>query len=162
MHIFSPPSQLSLFMSSHIADFFYRFGLSFCIDGPQLEYFVFQKNTGLDISCSLTVNFDEPKKQINVMTFFPGLNLHPETHYFSAVCFYMVMHHFANFHHIKSDCTISLNTKQGVFDTFYALLQDFDFHMLLTGQNDHVDIESQLNYMVTDTSMFAKRALILD
>ena len=162
MYTASPPVGLSCFMSSHLPDFFHRFGLGFCIDGPQLEYFVFQKNTGLDISCSLTVNFDGKKQQINVMTFFPGLNLHPDTHYFSAVCFYMVMHHFANFHHIKSNCTIFLNTRQVVFNTFYALLQDFDFHMLPTGKNDHVDIESQLSYRMTDTSMFAKRALILD
>lgn len=82
-----PPSRLSAFMASHLPDFFERFGISFCIDGPQLEYFIYQKQSGKDVSCSLTVSYDETAKQITVMTFYPGLNLFPETRFFQRFAF---------------------------------------------------------------------------
>lgn len=154
-----PPSGLSAFMVLHLPDFFDRFGVSFCIDGPQLEYFIYQKKTGLDISCSLTVSYDEMTKQITVMTFYPGLYLHPETRFFSAVCFFMVTHHFAMFHHIECDCQIILNTKRDVFDSFYALLKDFDFHLLTKGKKDQVNIQSLFPFQIIDVSMFSERAL---
>ncbi|MBU1139489.1 MAG: hypothetical protein KKA76_10960, partial [Proteobacteria bacterium] len=102
MHVIHPLSSATAFMAAHRSDFFDRFGISFCIDGPQMEYFVYQKQTGLDISCSLTLSFDAVAGQVDVMTFYPGLYLHPQTHYFSAVCFFMVIHHFAQFHHSLS------------------------------------------------------------
>lgn len=154
------PTKLSAFMTSHLPDFFNYFGIYFSIDGPQIEYFVYQKKTGLDISCSLTNNFDDKAGQINVMTFYPGLWQHPGTRYFSAVCFFMVMHHFANFHHINFDCRICLNTKKGVFDTFYSLLKDFDFNIQLLGKEEQVNIESHFLFSVIDTSMFIERALM--
>jgi hypothetical protein len=153
-----PTAVVSGFMVSKLPEFFDRFGISFTIDGPQLEYFVYEKKTGLDISCSLTVSFDETAGQISVMSFYPGLSLHPGTRYFSAVCFFMVMQHFANFYHIGSDCRISLNTKKEVFDTFYALLKDFGFYILLYGEKNLVDIESRFLSLAMDTSMINKRA----
>jgi len=146
-------------MAAHRSDFFDRFGISFCIDGPQMEYFVYQKQTGLDISCSLTLSFDAVAGQVDVMTFYPGLYLHPQTHYFSAVCFFMVIHHFAQFHHVERDCQILLNTRIEVFDTFYSLLKDFDFHLLVNGKKDRVDIQGRCLSLVIDTSMFKERAL---
>jgi len=155
-----PPAGGSAFMVALLPDFFDRFGISFTIDGPQIEYFVYEKKTGLDISCSLTVSFDEAAGQINVMTFYPGLYLHPVTHYLSAVCFFMVMQHLANFHQIGDNCRILLSTRQGAFDTFYALLKDFDFHILLCGVEDRVDIESQFPFSAVDTSMIDERSLV--
>jgi hypothetical protein len=147
-------------MSSHFTDFFNNFGISFSIDGPQLEYFVFMKETGIDISCSLTLGFDDPPGGIDVMTFYPGLNLHPNTRYLSAVCFFMVMQHFANFHHIGVNCRIHLNTCRDVFDSFYSLLGDFDFHVMLGGAaGNMINIESQFLPLNIDTSMFDLRAL---
>lgn len=160
MNALQPLTGVSAFMVTHLPDFFDRFGISFTIDGPQLEYFVYEKKTGLDISCSLTFNFDETAGQINVMTFYPGLNLHPGTRYLSAVCFFMVMQHLANFHHIESACQIMLNTREGVFDTFYALLQDFDFHILIYGEEDRIDIESRFLSLAINTSMINERALV--
>ncbi|MCI5123328.1 MAG: hypothetical protein D3925_02325 [Candidatus Electrothrix sp. AR5] len=156
-----PNDMFSAFMASHLQDFFNHFGVNFCIDGPQLEYFVYKKITGLDISCSLTINFDKTAEQINVMTFYPGLLLHPKTRYFSAVCFFMVLNHFANFHHITCDCKIFLKTKRDVFDNFYSLLKDFDFLVLLTGKDEQVEIESCFFPLGIDTSMFSERALLL-
>lgn len=155
-----PTSCGSAFMVSHLHDFFDRFGVSFTIDGPQLEYFVYAKNTGQDISCSLTVSVDEAAGQINCLTFYPGLCLHPGTRYFSAVCFFMVMQHFANFHHISSDQQILISTRNGVFDTFYALLKDFDFHILMTGEDGRVNIQGHFLPLVMDTSMVNERLMI--
>ena len=157
MNDIRPDARFSVFMSSHLPDFFNHFGINFSIDGPQLEYFVYKKPTGIDIYCSLTFNFDEPARQINVMTFYPGLWLHPSTRYFSAVCFFMVLNHFANFHHINSDCRIVLNTKKEVFNNFYSLLNDFDFHVLLIGNDNHVEIESCFFPLGYDTSMLIER-----
>lgn len=157
-----PPSKLSAFIALHLPDFNDRFGISYCIDGPQLEYFIYKKDTGLDISCSLTVSYDEPAKQITVMTFYPGLYLHPETHFFSAVCFFMVTHHFAMFHHIECDCQIILKTRRTVFDSFYALLKDFDFHLLSHGDKDQVNIQSLFPFQVIDISMFNERVLPIE
>ena len=153
------PALATAFLSAHLPDFFDRFGLDFTIDGPQLEYFVYEKKTGLDISCSLTFSFDETAGQIQVMTFYPGLHLLPVTHYLSAVCFFMIIQHFANFHHIQRECRILLSTRQGVFDTFYAQLKDFDFHILLHGVDDQIDIGSRFLHPVLDTSMIIERAL---
>lgn len=147
-------------MISHLPDFFDHFGINFSIDGPQVEYFVYQKKTGLDISCSLTVNFDDVAGQINVMTFYPGLCLHPGTRYLSAVCFFMLMHHYANFHNIESSCRICLNTQKAVFDTFYSSLKDFNFHIQLDGEKDRVGIESRFLSRGIDTSMVIERALV--
>lgn len=148
-------------MASHLPDFFNHFGINFCIDGPQLEYFVYQKITGQDISCSLTVNFDEVAAEINVMTFYPGLNLHPETRYFSAVCFFMILNHLANFYHITCDCRILLTTKKEVFTGFYSLLKDFDFHVMLIGNDERIEIESCFLPGGIDTSMFIERLVVL-
>ena len=160
MNTIQPRTGASTFMVSHLPEFFDRFGISFTIDGPQLEYFVYEKKTGLDISCSLTFDFDAAAGQINVMTFYPGLSLHPGTRYLSAVCFFMVMQHLANFHHIERDCRIMLHTRKGVFDTFYGLLQDFDFHILLGGETDRIDIESRFLSLAMNTSMVNERALV--
>lgn len=159
MDALQPTSQVSAFMTSHLPDFFDHFGINFSIEGPQLEYFVYQKKTGLDISCSLTVNFDDVAGQINVMTFYPGLCLHSETRYLSAVCFFVVIQHFANYHHIDCDFRICLHTRKAIFDTFYALLKDFDFHIQLCGEEDRVDIESRFLFLGVgiDTSMIIER-----
>ena len=161
MNAICPEAMSSFFISSHLPDFLNHFGMNFCIDGPQLEYFVYKKTTGKDISCSLTVNFDELAGQINVMTFYPGLCLHPNSRYFSAVCFFMVLNHFANFHHIHSDCRIFLKTRNEVFNDFYSLLNDFDFHVLLLGKDNSVDIESCFFPLGIDTSMLLERALVV-
>jgi hypothetical protein len=160
MDVQLPPSGISAFMVSHLPDFFDRFGISYTIDGSQFEYYVYEKKTGLDISCSLTLSFDAAAGQINVMTFYPGLCLQQTPRYLSAVCFFVVMHHFGNFHHLGPGCEILINTRKGVFDTFYAQLQDFDFHILASGEEDRVDIQSCLLPLAMDTSMVGQRALV--
>ena len=157
-----PTDGVSAFMVSHLSDFFDRFGINFTIDGPQLEYFVYEKKTGLDISCSLTVNFDDAARQIKVMTFYPGLCLQLGARYLSAVCFFLVMQHFANHHHMGSDCRILLNTRKGIFDAFYAQLKDFDFNVLMYGEEGRVDIQSGLLPLAMDTSMISERPLADD
>ncbi|WP_300673658.1 hypothetical protein [Desulfoluna sp.] len=160
MNAFLPHPEVSTFMTSHLPDLFERYGMNFCIDGPQLEYFVYQKKTGLDISCSLTVNLDDDAGKINVMTFYPGLSLLPGSRYLSAVCFFIVMQHFANFHQIKRVCRICLHSKKAIFDSFYALLQDFNFHLQKSGEKDRVDVESFFRSSNIDTSMVIERALV--
>ena len=155
-----PISPVSAFMSSHLPDFFDHFGINFSIDGPQLEYFVYQKKTGLDISCSLTVCFDAVEGQIVVMSFYPGLDRHSGTRYLSAVCFFMVMQHFAFFRKTGVDCRICLKTHQPIFDRFYATLKDFNFQVLLHGKDDLISIGSQFMPLNIDTSMFIERALL--
>jgi len=146
-------------MVSHLPEFIERFGINYTIDGPQLEYFVYEKKTNLDISCSLTVCFGAAAGEIRMMTFYPGLCLQHGCRFLSAVCFFLVMQHFANFHHIESECRILINTRQGVFDTFYAMLKDFDFHLVICGEDDRVDIQSRFLPLGMDTSMISERAL---
>jgi hypothetical protein len=153
-----PTAGCSAFMVSHLPDFFEHFGINYTIDGPQFEYFVYEKKNGLDISCSLTVNYDEAAGQINFMTFYPGISMQQGGRYLSAVCFFLVIQHFANFHHIGPDCRILLNTRQEVFNSFYALLQDFNFHVLVSGKEDRIDIESLFMPLAIDTSMISERA----
>lgn len=160
MDVLHPPPVVSAFMAAHLPEFLENYGISFSVDGPQLEYFVYQKGTGQDISCSLTLTFDAGPGTITILTFYPGLYLHPGTRYFSAVCFFLVLQHFAHFQHIASDCRICLSTKKMIFDTFYALLQDFDFHVLLQGEEDRVAIESSFLVLDFDTSMFSQRPLV--
>lgn len=50
--------------------------------------------------------------------------------------------------------------RQGVFNTFYLLLKDFYFHILLCGVDDQVDIESRYLHPIFDTSMINKRDLL--
>jgi hypothetical protein len=159
MDVQLPSTEGSAFMASHLHAFFDRFGINYAIDGPQLEYFVYERKTGQDISCSLTVSLDEAARQINVMTFYPGLCLLHGTRYFSAVCFFIVMQHFANFHHIRSDYQILLSTGPDAFDTFYSLLKDFDFHILINGEKGLVAIQSSFLSQTMDTSMINERPL---
>ena len=161
MNDIRPDAKYSVFMSSHLPDFLNDYGINFTIDGPQLDYFVYKKTTGKDISCSLTFDFNKQAGQIDVMTFYPGLYLHPCTRYFSAVCFFMVLNHFANFHHITSECRIFLKTRSEVFYDFYSLLNDFDFHVLLSGKDNRVEIESCFFPLGIDTSMLLERALVI-
>ena len=155
-----PSACGSPFIVSHLAEFFRRYGICFSVDGPQLEYFVFDRKTSLDISCSLTVAYDVVKNQIDVMTFYPGLNLHQGTRYFSAVCFFMVIQHFACFYRLTSDCLIVLNTRKPVFDTFYGLLKDFDFHLLNCIEEDRFNVESRFVPLTVDISMINERPLV--
>jgi len=147
-------------MVSHVPEFLARFGINYTIDGPQLEYFVFDKKCHLDISCSLTVGFDAAAGQIRVMTFYPGICLQQGVRFLSAVCFFLIMHHFAKYHHIVSGCRIMLNTRQEVFDTFYALLHDFDFDILAYGEEDRIEIQSRFLPLYIDTSMISERTLL--
>ena len=101
-----PATGCSDFMATHLPVYFERFGMHYTIDGPQLEYFVYKKENGEDISCSLTGYFDGQDGTINMMTFYPGICSQKDCHYLSAVCFFLIMQHFANFHHIESDCQI--------------------------------------------------------
>jgi len=146
-------------MVSHLREFFDRFGINFTIDGPQLEYFVYENKAGLDISCSLTVKYDKTAGKIRVMTFYPGICLQQGVRYLSAVCFFMIMQHFAGFHHIKSDCRIQLNTRKGIYKNFFALLKDFDFQVLAGAEEDRIDIESPFLPLAMDTSMISERPL---
>lgn len=159
MDTLMPTTGCSAFMVSHLTEFFEHFGINYTIDGPQLEYFVYDKKNGRDISCSLTVNFDETAGRINFMTFYPGISMQEGGRYLSAVCFFLVIQHFVNFHHIGFRCCIQLNTRQEVFNSFYALLQDFNFHVLLYGTEDRIDIESLFLPLAFDTSMISERAV---
>jgi hypothetical protein len=154
-----PATGCSDFMATHLPVYFERFGMHYTIDGPQLEYFVYKKENGEDISCSLTGYFDGQNGTINMMTFYPGICAQKDCHYLSAVCFFLIMQHFANFHHIESDCQILFNTRQGIFDRFWALLQDFDFHIMVHGEGDRVDIQSLFQPLGMDTSMISERAI---
>ena len=160
MEVLLPAAGISTFMRSHIPEFLDRFGINYTIDGPQLEYFVYEKRSGLDISCSLTIGFDEATEEIKVMTFYPGICLQQGARYLSSVCFFLVMHHFAAFHHRESDGHILVNTRQGIYDTFYARLQDFQFHILREGEKDRIDIASPFLPILTDTSMIIERLLV--
>ncbi len=159
MDVQLPTAGCSDFMVSHLPDFFDRFGINYTIDGPQLEYFVYEKENGLDISCSLTGFFDDEAGEIRMLTFYPGICLQLGCRYLSAVCFFLVMQHFANFHHIESECRIMFNTRQGIFDSFWALLLDFDFHIMVYSEVDRVDIQSPFLPLGMDTSMICERAL---
>jgi len=154
-----PPARISTFMLSHIPEFLDRFGINFTIDGPQLEYFVYEKRTGQDISCSMTLSLDAADREITVMTFYPGICLQQGVRYLSSVCFFMIMQHFAAFHHLGSEAHILVNTRQGIYDTFYARLQDFHFQILRGGEKDRIDITSSFVPMFLDTSMISERPL---
>ena len=76
-----------------------------------------------------------------------------------SVCFFLVIHHFANFHRIGHGCEILFNTRQGLFDTFYAHLKDFDFHVLARTEKDRVNVQSLFIPLAIDTSMISERPL---
>lgn len=161
MEVRLPPTKISSFMLLHIPEFSDRFGISYTIDGPQLEYFVYEKKTGLDISCSMTLSHDAAQKEIRVMTFYPGICLQQECRYLSSVCFLFIPQLFAAFNHFGSDNHILINTRNGVYDTFYARLQDFNFQILQGGEEDRTDLQGNFPPLILDTSMFSERPLPL-
>lgn len=154
-----PIAGCSDFMVTHLPEFFHRFSINYTIEGPQLEYFVFDKEKGRDISCSLTGYYEMSAGEIRMMTFYPNICAQHDCHYLSAVCFFLVMQHLANYYHIESDTIILFNTWQGIFDRFWALLQDFDFHIVNCGEKGRVDIQSPFLPLIMDTSMISERAL---
>ena len=122
-----PEKAKLTFMEIHTPDFFRRFSLSYTKDGTCIEYFLYSKEKKHDISTALIVSHDVYAKAINVSKFYPEIYREALPKYMSAVCFFIMMHHAAAMFDIHCDCSIYLETRRQVFDSFYERLKDFDF-----------------------------------
>jgi hypothetical protein len=147
----------SLFIQKNTPPFLDRFGIFFTIDGPQIGYCISELKSKKDISCSIEISMDREKKRIDVLMFYPGLSQLPDTHYFSAVCFFLVIHHFTLYFHLTSEYSIFLRTKPNIYNSFYAHFIDFKFSINHNGKDLLGDASCRFHPMDVDVSMITER-----
>ena len=124
---FLSPHHGSPFMESQIPLFLNRFSLSYFKDARCIEYFLYSNEKTDEISKELIVSHDIFSNEINVSKFYPEIYKETLPRYMSATCFFLMMHHAASLFDIHCDCSICLETRSAVFESFYKRLKDFDF-----------------------------------
>lgn len=149
----------SLFMQENTPFFLDRFKISYSQDESQMQYCISEIKSNKNVSCSIEISMDENTKHINVLMFYPGLDQLPDTHYFSSVCFFLIIHHFTQFFHLTSQYSICLNTKRIIYNSFYSHCDDFKFVQDNDKNNEMVDATSLFHPMDVDVSMITKQLL---
>jgi hypothetical protein len=136
-----------------------RYEISYCKEGDCIEYFITDKHTHDQVSYSLVLSLDRFAKQINVGKFWPELYKQPRCKYCSAVCFYLLIHHFASIYHLVEGYGIYLHTKPSTYKEFFSLLKDFNLRIkriILCNTAEVCDVYHEDNI---DTSMVIKEVL---
>lgn len=149
----------SLFIQKHTPFFLSRFKISYTQDESEIEYCISEIKTKKNVSCSIEISMDADTKRINVLMFYPGLDQLLDTHYFSSVCFFLIIHHFTQFFHLSSQYSICLKTKKIIFNSFYSHCDDFKFILCSEKNNEMVNITSFFKPLGVDVSMISEKKL---
>jgi len=139
--------------------FLKRFTLSFFKEGNCIEYFINENSSIEIISSSLIFSCNPITKDLHVSRFYPELYLQTNPKYMSAVCFYLLIHHFADIYSLDNDCHINLETVPTVNDNFYGKLKDFNFHIDKSRLGNVVELMSDIIRLPINTSMIREHVL---
>lgn len=134
-----------------------RYSLSCMADGDCMGYWLTDKTRGVEISQNLMLSRNRFARRIEIIRFYPELYKQPDTKYFSAACFYLLVHHFAGFHRIGSDYKVFVRTRPEIFARFYKSLGDFHFRPQSQIANT-IDILAGFRPASADTSMVVEKA----
>jgi len=151
------PLPESTFMTHQVPLLLQRFEISCCSEGFCSEYFIRDRRSAEEISYALIFCLNQFAHHIHVSKFHPELYKQSNTHYLSAACFYLLVHHFAQHYGVTSAFTIFLQTRPAIFEHFYALLRDFDFHVQAHGLGDTVDVSSCFRPRQVKTEMIVEK-----
>ena len=143
----------SWFMRTNVPLLLQRYSLFFCRECSCIEYFVSERASHETISSSIVFSYSPSKADLHVSRFYPELYLQPTCKYMSATCFYLLIHHFADFFSLDDSDHISLETVPVIRDGFYKKLRDFDFHTHKACLGNVVELFSDVIRRPVDTSM---------
>jgi hypothetical protein len=134
-----------------------RYEMKFFPEGDCIAYFLLEKASGEEISRDLVLSLNRFARRIEIVRFYPELNRQPNTKYFSAALFYLLVHHFARHHDARNRHQVFVRTQPEVFDRFYSQLQDFCFRPHTRLANT-IDLISAYTESDVDTSMILEHS----
>ncbi len=137
----------SEFMGRILPRLLARYYVDYLAEDCCIEYFLQKKKTGEEISQNLMISLNCFARRIEVVRFYPELNKQPNTKYFSAACFYLLVHHFAQYFGVTNQYQVFVCTQPEIFSRFYKQLLDFNFHPKIHIANT---IELVSDYTATD------------
>ncbi len=144
----------SNFLMIHIPELLERFSLSYeKNDATCIEYFLFSKNTLVEISRSLIVSHEIFSKSLYVSKFYPEIFKELNCKYLSAACFYIMAHHAIQQFHLSDNCWVNLEAENTVFDSFYSRLNDFNFKVQSNRPANRVSLRGRYHEMPFHTDM---------
>ena len=145
------------FMQQVLPQFLARYQVSYRAEGDCIEYFLTETASGEEISQNLMLSLNRFAGQIEIIRFYPELNKQPDTKYFSAACFCLLVHHFADYFDVSSRHKIFVRTQPEIFTRFYKALSDFNFRPRTRIANT-IDLLSDFTRTDVDTSVIGVRA----
>lgn len=134
-----------------------RYTISFLAEGDCIEYFLTDSATDDEISQNLTISLNRFARRIEIIRFYPELKKQPNTKYFSAACFYLLVHHFARYFNLTHHHKIFVRTQPEIYTRFYKSLADFNFYPESQIANT-IDLLSDFSPTDVDISMIAEKA----
>lgn len=149
----APPSGFIRKTLSRLLD---RYSISYLAEGDCIEYFLTDKKTNEQVSQNLVLSLNRFARQIEIIRFYPELNKQPDTKYFSAACFYLLVHHCARYFGISSNHKIFVRTQPQIFTRFYKSLLDFNFYPKFEIANT-IDLLSDFTETDIDTSIIDEK-----
>ncbi len=146
----------SAFMQQVLPLFASRYTLRYAAEGDCIEYFLEDNATREEISQNLMLSLNRFAGRMEIIRFYPELNKQPDSKYFSAACFYLLVHHFGRFFGLNSRHRIFVRTQPEVYTRFYQALKDFSFRPQFQIANT-IDLVSPYVKTDVDTSRIRKK-----
>jgi len=144
---------MSRFIKKNVPRLLNRYRISYFQEDDCIEYFITDKDSEEQISYALVLSLDRRSREIHVSRFYPELFKQEESEYLSAVCFYLLIHHFGHCYHLTPDYNISLDTRPATYEGFFARLQDFHFRLRRLDLCQTAQILSDYEPLEVDTTM---------
>jgi hypothetical protein len=119
----------SEFIEREVSRFLSRFSLAFLREDRCIEYFVSRRRDRRPISRALVLSHAAFTNRIHVSRFYPELVREADSKYLSAACFFLVIQHFGQVLHLDRRSAIDLETREEVYERFYARLPEFPFRI---------------------------------
>jgi hypothetical protein len=143
----------STFTRLHLERLFQRFSVCFRCRENRIDYFLYHRQSGKQVSYALGLLYDPETAAFHVCRFFPELFRQPNARYLSAAFFYFVVHHFAQALGIDTESPITAKTDPATYRQFYRRLADFSFHVSEVRSEKIVEIESTFTPRTMDLTV---------
>lgn len=119
-----------------------------------MEYTIHSIESSQEISKALAFSMETVSSSVYVSRFYPEIYRQLNCKYLSAACFYLLIHHAALCFELPDHCSVNLETDRNVFNTFYAKLNDFDFHVHVSRPCDRVSLRGTYHRMPFSSRIF--------
>lgn len=149
-------SATSEFIRQTLPGLLDRYAITYLAEGDCIEYFLVDRANDEEISQNLVISLNRFARRIEIIRFYPELHKQPNTKFFSAVCFYLLVHHFARYFEISHNHKVFVRTQPEIFTRFYKSLRDFNFYPESQLANT-IDLLSDYIQTDVDTSIIEER-----